>query len=91
VKAEADASPNFLGMFKPLEFDGVAEFILPDIKCFESARDDPFYKEKVAPDEVQFFSWPDTRWMLGWEEVYIKDGVCVDMPMGDTQAPGIEE
>ena len=78
-------------MFKPLSYDGVAEFIMPEVKCFERAREDPFYKDKVAPDEEKFFDWSDARWALGWEEVYIKDGEIVDMKEGDTKAPKIQD
>jgi hypothetical protein len=59
---------------------------MPDIKCFERARADPFYAEKVAPDEQKFFSWDGTRWMLGYERVYIKDGQMVDWDQGDTKS-----
>ena len=90
-KSEADGSSSFIGMFKPLPYDGVAEFILPDVKCFERAIEDPFYKEKVMPDEAQFIDFSDATWTLGWEEVYIKDGVIVDMPEGDTKAPKLSD
>lgn len=76
-------------MFKPLPYDGVAEFILPDIKCFERAVEDPFYKEKVMPDEAQFLDFSNATWTLGWEEVCIKEGVIVDMSAGDTKAPKV--
>ena len=78
-------------MFKPLPYDGIAEFILPQVRCFERAREDPFYKEKVAPDEERFFDWSGAAWTLGWEEVYIKDGVIVDMPGGDTKPPKVSD
>ena len=78
-------------MFKALQYDGIAEFIMPEVKCFERAREDPFYQEKVAPDEQQFFDWSDARWTLGWEEVYIKDGMIVDMSDGDTKAPKVSD
>lgn len=91
MEDEQKASPDFLGSFKQLDYDGVAEFTLPDIKCFERAREDPFYQEKVAPDERNFFDWSDARWALGLEKVYIQDGVCVDMPGGDTKAPKVDD
>ena len=88
MKAQQDASPDFLGQFEALEYDGIAEFVMPEIKCFEQARADPFYKEKVAPDEQRFFDWSDAKWTVGWEQVYIKNGAIVDMPEGDTRVRG---
>ncbi|KIW89477.1 uncharacterized protein Z519_09633 [Cladophialophora bantiana CBS 173.52] len=68
---------------KKLDFDGVGEFLMPEISCFQRAREDPYYTEVIAPDEDKLFDWGSVEWTVGWEEVYIKDGKVVDLPFGD--------
>ncbi|OAG38794.1 hypothetical protein AYO21_06989 [Fonsecaea monophora] len=68
---------------KKLNFDGIGEFLMPDVSCFHKAREDPYYAEVIAPDEDKLFDWNTAEWTIGWEEVYIKDGKVVDMPFGD--------
>ncbi|EXJ73747.1 uncharacterized protein A1O5_03509 [Cladophialophora psammophila CBS 110553] len=68
---------------KKLDFDGVGEFLMPDVSCFQRAREDPYYTEVIAPDEDKLFDWGSVEWTVGWEEVYIKDGKVVDLPFGD--------
>ncbi|KIY03236.1 uncharacterized protein Z520_01703 [Fonsecaea multimorphosa CBS 102226] len=70
---------------KKVDFDGVGEFLMPDVACFHRAREDPYYAEVVAPDEEKLFDWASAEWTIGWEEVYIKDGKVVDMPFGDAE------
>ena len=65
---------------KRLEFDGVAEFWMPDASCFQKAREDPYYEKVVQPDENQLFEWETCQWTVGWEEVYIEDGKVVAVP-----------
>ncbi|KIW76498.1 hypothetical protein Z517_11244 [Fonsecaea pedrosoi CBS 271.37] len=68
---------------KKLTFDGIGEFLMPEVSCFHKAREDPYYAEVIAPDEDKLFDWNTAEWTIGWEEVYIKDGKVVDMPFGD--------
>ncbi|KIW27882.1 uncharacterized protein PV07_07580 [Cladophialophora immunda] len=70
---------------KKLDFDAVGEFLMPDVSCFQKAREDPYYAEVIAPDEEKLFDWSSMEWTIGWEEVYIKDGKVVDMPYGDAE------
>ncbi|OAP65489.1 hypothetical protein AYL99_01461 [Fonsecaea erecta] len=74
-----------LGSAKKLDFDAVGEFLMPDLSCFQRAREDPYYAEVIAPDEQRLFDWTSVEWTVGWEEVYIKDGRVVDMPLGDVE------
>lgn len=80
---EADAP--FLTPLKKHEFDGVGEFDMPDISCFQRARDDPYYRSHILPDEMRLFDWETCTYQVGWEEVYVKDGEIVDLPYGDTK------
>jgi hypothetical protein len=49
---------------KRLEFDAMAEFWIPDISCFQKARDDPYYGQVVKPDEDQLFEWETAMWQF---------------------------
>lgn len=62
-----------------LPYDGAVELVVPDVACFQKARDDPFYKEKVQADERKFFETgaEDLAWTVGWEECYIAGGKVV--------------
>lgn len=64
---------------KPLDYDGVAEFIVPDVSYIKSSREDPYFFEKVLPDEERFFDTQNTGYHIGWEEVYLRDGKIVDL------------
>lgn len=59
-------------------YDGVAEFIVPDIESFNKTRVDDFFAETIRPDEENFFEVYDAGWFIGWEEVYLKDGEIVE-------------
>ena len=72
-----------------LTFDAIAEFLMPDISCFQKAREDPYYASHIAPDEEKLFEWESARWTVGWEEIYVKDGKVVDLPFGDSEIPDI--
>ena len=52
-----------------LPYDGVVEIIVKDIADFADARQDPFYKEHVMPDEEKMVDRGDAAWTVGWEEV----------------------
>lgn len=57
------------------------EITVRDIADFANARQDPFYKEQVVPDEEKMVDRGDAAWMMGWEEVKIdveKDGGGVE-------------
>lgn len=38
----------------PIEFDGIAMFLVPSLKQFTDAFNDPYYIEVIEPDERQF-------------------------------------
>ncbi|EXJ60271.1 hypothetical protein A1O7_04423 [Cladophialophora yegresii CBS 114405] len=71
------AFPALEGL-KKIEFDGVGEFLMPDGLCFQRAREDLYYEQFILPDENRLFEWQSAQWMVGWEEVYIKDGKIVE-------------
>ncbi|OAL38568.1 hypothetical protein AYO20_02218 [Fonsecaea nubica] len=59
-------------------YDGVAEFLVRDnVEGIKRSRDDPFFVEKVRPDEEKFFDVKGMAWTIGWEEVYVLDGRIV--------------
>ena len=60
-----------------LEYDGVIEMIMPDIECLANARNDPFYTEKVQPEEEKFIETSQIAYMVGWCETYIHNGRVV--------------
>ncbi len=51
---------------------------MPDASCFHKAREDPYYKEVVFPDEEKLFEWETAKWSVGWEEVWVEDGKVVE-------------
>ncbi|EME41100.1 hypothetical protein DOTSEDRAFT_27677 [Dothistroma septosporum NZE10] len=59
------------------DFDGYVELWMPDLRCYEEARKDPYYASVITPDEEEFFDFSRSKITVGWEEVYIdprKDG-----------------
>ena len=57
-----------------LEFDGVAEFLMPDVSCMKQAFETDYYRDVVSKDEEAFFERESVRWIVGWEETYIEPG-----------------
>ena len=58
-------------------YDGVAEFIVKDIKDIERSRHDPIFLEQVRDDEAKFFEGSEMAWTIGWEEVYVENNKIV--------------
>ncbi len=54
-----------------LPYDGVVEIVVKDVADFAKARQDPFYKEYVIPDEEKMVDRGNASWAVGWEEVKI--------------------
>lgn len=52
-----------------MQYDGVAEFMMPSAKCFDDARRDPYYKEHVQPDEEKFFDMDKIAMLVGYEDL----------------------
>jgi len=67
-----------LGYVPKLDYDGIAEFWMPDLSCFAKACEDPYYKEVVKPDEDELFVMETSTWTVGWTEVYIQDGKILE-------------
>lgn len=62
-----------------LEFDGVAEFLVTSPQILHNARQDPYYNEKVYPDEQKFLDFEHVAWTIGYEEVHVQDGKVVPL------------
>jgi hypothetical protein len=80
---------------KALDYDGVIEMVMADIKCLASARKDTYYLETVKPDEEKFIELSQIRYMVGWVETYIHRGKAVgggdDHYYADAEAHGGDE
>ncbi|EXJ76368.1 uncharacterized protein A1O5_00876 [Cladophialophora psammophila CBS 110553] len=68
-------------------YDRVAEFIVKDIHRIKKSRDDPFFIEKVRPDEEKFSDVKGVAWAIGWEEVYVRCGKIVSESEARQDAP----
>ena len=53
--AATDSAPNAISKgdlpTTPIEFDGIAMFLVPSLKQFTDAFSDPYYIEVIEPDE----------------------------------------
>ncbi|KAL9034692.1 MAG: hypothetical protein Q9214_006930, partial [Letrouitia sp. 1 TL-2023] len=65
---------------KLADYDGFAELYVreSEFERLKYAREDPYYKDVVAPDEKEFIDGEKSRMILGWEEAFIEDGKIVD-------------
>ncbi|KAI4209545.1 MAG: hypothetical protein LQ351_007536 [Letrouitia transgressa] len=65
---------------KLADYDGFVELYVreSEFERLKRAREDPYYKDVVAPDEKEFIDGEKSRMILGWEEVFIEDGKIVD-------------
>lgn len=59
------------------EYDIITQIRFPDIQCFLNFKDDPFYKEVVAPDHDVFTDPQRVFLNIGWVEDHIVDGKVV--------------
>ncbi|CEJ94079.1 hypothetical protein VHEMI09633 [[Torrubiella] hemipterigena] len=58
-------------------YDIITQVRFPDVQCWINFQNDPFYKEKVAPDHHRFTN-PDRVFInIGWVEDFIIDGKIV--------------
>lgn len=55
----------------------MADFYVKRYEDFEKAYEDPYYKEKVKPDEEYLFDVQKMRVMVGTEMSVIEDGNIV--------------
>lgn len=60
--------------FAVATYDGFVELLMRDLEDFKRAQQDPFYIEKVAPDEAKMADPTKTQVIVGWEECYVLDG-----------------
>lgn len=58
-----------------LPYDGVAEFLVNDIKGIEKSRHDPLFLNDVRDDEGKFLEASEMVWTIGWEEVQVENGI----------------
>ena len=65
-----------------LDFDGVAEFLMPDVSCMKQAFETEYYRDVVSKDEEAFFKRESVRWIVGWQEAYVEDGTVLNEANG---------
>jgi hypothetical protein len=54
------------------EFDGYGSFLVPSLEGFLKAFEDPFYIERIKPDEDTFMDRESTfMFVAGYEAVFI--------------------
>jgi EthD domain len=46
------------------DYDVVSQMMFPDVECFTSMLADPFYKENVMPDDVNFADMSRTKYAV---------------------------
>lgn len=59
-------------------YDGFVEVLMRNLEDFTRMHQDPFYIEKVAPDEAKMIDEAKTQMIFGWEECYVLDGKVID-------------
>jgi hypothetical protein len=55
-----------------LEFDGAAEFWAPSLDTFMAMQSDPYYLEKIVPDEANFIDHKSVKLTLGVDYTVIE-------------------
>lgn len=66
-----------LGNDHILDFDGFAEFVVPNVGSLQEALSDPYYRNHVQPDEAVFIDAKNSFRTVGWEESYIEGSKIV--------------
>ncbi len=46
------------------DYDVVSQMTFPNVECFTQMLADPFYREKVMPDDVNFADMSRTRYVI---------------------------
>ncbi|CAI6329125.1 unnamed protein product [Periconia digitata] len=65
--ARAEGAPPIL------EFDGAAEFWMHDIQTLAKMQSDPFYIEKIRPDEEQFIDGKSLKLIVGVDYIVVEN------------------
>lgn len=60
------------------DYDGMVELLMPDLGCYERAMNDQYYKDVIAPDELEFADMKKSKVLVGWEETYVENGKAVN-------------
>jgi hypothetical protein len=56
-----------------LEFDGAAEFWVPNLETFQAMGSDPEYVEKIQPDEANFIDLESMRMIVGVDYIVVEN------------------
>lgn len=57
--------------------DAFVQIVFRDIQDYINVKEDPHYKEIVAPDHANFADGQKTRIVIGWLESHVEDGKVV--------------
>jgi len=57
-------------------YDAIAEFLVESVEVFQKAFEDPFYAEKVQPDEVYLFGSSPFVLSAGYRQTFWKSDLA---------------
>jgi hypothetical protein len=61
-----------------LEYDGAAEFWMPNLETFQAMGSDPEYLEKIQPDEANFIDGESIKMVLGVDYIVVENQNAVE-------------
>lgn len=61
-----------------LEYDGAAEFWMPNLEIFQAMGSDPEYLEKIQPDEANFIDGESIKMILGVDYIVVENQNAVE-------------
>lgn len=56
-----------------LEFDGAAEFWVPNLETLQAMNTDPEYVEKIQPDEANFIDPKSFKMIIGVDYIIVEN------------------
>lgn len=61
-----------------LEYDGAAEFWMPNLEILQAMQTDPEYVEKIQPDEANFIDGESIQMILGVDYIVVENQNAVE-------------
>ena len=59
------------------EYDCFIQIMFKDVEDYIRAKEDPYYKEVIMPDHVNFADAAKTTFVTGWVETHVVNGEVV--------------
>lgn len=60
------------------DYDCFSQVVFRSIEDYKRMRDDPWYKEKLAGDHLNFADIKRSKMTIGWITEFVRDGEPVD-------------